>query len=90
MTEGIWTQVDEYWAAAYLRAAVELSRSGSMIVVDDVVRGGAVVDADSTDRSVLGTRALADALAAEPRLDATAVQTVGDKGYDGFVLALVR
>jgi hypothetical protein len=51
------------------------------------------IDADkasNTDRSVLGTRALADALAAEPRLDATAVQTVGDNGYDGFVLALVR
>jgi predicted O-methyltransferase YrrM len=86
----VFIDADKASNTAYLRAALELGRSGSMIVVDNVVRGGAVVDADSTDRSVLGTRALADALAAEPRLDATAVQTVGEKGYDGFVLALVR
>jgi predicted O-methyltransferase YrrM len=86
----VFIDADKASNAAYLRAALELSRPGTMIIVDNVVRGGAVVDADSTDRSVVGTRALADALAAEPRLDATAVQTVGDNGYDGFVLALVR
>jgi predicted O-methyltransferase YrrM len=86
----VFIDADKASNAAYLRAALELSRPGTMIIVDNVVRGGAVVDADSTDRSVVGTRALADALAAEPRLDATAVQTVGEKGYDGFVLALVR
>jgi predicted O-methyltransferase YrrM len=86
----VFIDADKASNTAYLRAAVELSRPGAMIIVDNVVRGGAVLDAGSTDRSVVGTRALADALAAEPRLDATAVQTVGDKGYDGFGLALVR
>jgi predicted O-methyltransferase YrrM len=86
----VFIDADKTSNVAYLSAALELTRPGSMVVVDNVVRGGAVVDAASTDRSVAGTRALADALAAEPRLDATAVQTVGEKGYDGFVLALVR
>jgi predicted O-methyltransferase YrrM len=86
----VFIDADKTSNPAYLRAALELSRPGTMIIVDNVVRGGAVLHADSTDRSVVGTRALADALAAESRLDATAVQTVGEKGYDGFVLALVR
>jgi predicted O-methyltransferase YrrM len=86
----VFIDADKPSNVAYLTAALELTRPGSMVIVDNVVRGGAVVDAASTDRSVAGTRALADALAAEPRLDATAVQTVGEKGYDGFVLALVR
>jgi predicted O-methyltransferase YrrM len=75
--------------AAYLREAVRLSRPGSVIVVDNVVRGGRVADPDATDPAVVGTRALFDAVAAEPRLTATAVQTVGAKGYDGFLLAVV-
>ena len=74
----------------YLDAALKLARPGSVIVVDNVVRGGGVLDADSTDRSVIGTRALFDAVASEPRLDATAIQTVGDKGWDGFLLAVVK
>ena len=57
--------------------------------MDNVVRGGAVVEADHADPRVQGTRALFDYLAREPRLDATALQTVGAKGWDGFVLALV-
>jgi predicted O-methyltransferase YrrM len=73
----------------YFRAALRLSRPGSVIVVDNVVRGGRVADPDSTDPSVLGTRALAELLAAEPAVDATMVQTVGSKGYDGFALAVV-
>jgi predicted O-methyltransferase YrrM len=73
----------------YFRAALRLSRPGSVIVVDNVVRGGRVADPDSTDPAVLGTRALAELLAAEPAVDATMVQTVGSKGYDGFALALV-
>jgi predicted O-methyltransferase YrrM len=74
---------------AYFRAALSMSRPGSVIVVDNVVRGGGVADPDSTDPSVLGTRELAELLASEPRVDATAVQTVGSKGYDGFAIALV-
>ncbi|WP_019816380.1 O-methyltransferase [Saccharomonospora saliphila] len=73
----------------YFRAAVELSRPGSVIIVDNVVRRGAVADPDSHDPSVRGTRELIEAMAGDARVDATAVQTVGGKGYDGFALALV-
>lgn len=74
---------------AYLRWALALSRPGTVIVGDNVVRGGAVVDASSEDGSVRGVRAFLDAIAGEPRLSATAIQTVGEKGWDGFVLAVV-
>jgi predicted O-methyltransferase YrrM len=75
--------------ARYVQRALELCRPGALIVVDNVVREGRVLDADSADESVLGTRALYDYVAAEPRLEATAIQTVGSKGYDGFLLARV-
>ncbi|MFE6051563.1 O-methyltransferase [Kitasatospora sp. NPDC056446] len=74
----------------YFRRALQLTRPGSLIIVDNVVRGGAVADADSTDPAVLGTRALHELIAAEPRVTATSVQTVGSKGYDGFTLARVQ
>lgn len=74
---------------AYLRWALRLTRPGSLIVVDNVVRRGAVADKDSTDAAVQGIRGLYDTIAAEPKLSATALQTVGVKGYDGFLLALV-
>lgn len=73
---------------AYLDWAVKLSRPGSVIVVDNVVRGGSVLDAGGDD-AVQGTRAALDFLGAHPRLDATALQTVGAKGWDGFALAVV-
>jgi predicted O-methyltransferase YrrM len=73
----------------YLSWALRLTRPGSVIVVDNVVRGGAVADADSEDPAITGTRRMLDLVAAEPRLDATALQTVGAKGYDGFLVALV-
>ncbi|TLW91273.1 O-methyltransferase [Saccharomonospora piscinae] len=73
----------------YVRWALELGRPGTVIVVDNVVRGGAVADADSDDPSVRGTREMLDLLRTEPRLDATAIQTVGTKGYDGLAVALV-
>jgi predicted O-methyltransferase YrrM len=60
-----------------------------VIVVDDVVRDGAVADAASRDPSVLGVRRLNALIASEPRVSATAIQTVGSKGYDGFALILV-
>ena len=56
---------------------------------DNVVRGGKILDIESDDPSVLGTRALYEMLANEPGIDATAIQTVGSKGWDGFILALV-
>ncbi|MFF2025394.1 O-methyltransferase [Streptomyces sp. NPDC058171] len=73
----------------YLDWSVRLTRPGSVIVCDNVVRGGAVADADSADPAVLGTRELIDRVAAHPGLSATVVQTVGSKGYDGFLLARV-
>ena len=75
--------------AEYFRWALKLSRPGSVIVVDNVVREGAVVDPRSRDAAVLGVRKLNELVAAEPRVAATAIQTVGVKGYDGFAVALV-
>jgi predicted O-methyltransferase YrrM len=74
----------------YVRWALDHSRPGSVIIVDNVVRSGLVVDADSTDPSIVGTRALGSLLADDPRVSATMVQTVGSKGYDGFALAVVN
>ena len=74
---------------AYFRSALRMSRPGGLIVIDNVVRGGRVTDPDSTDPSVIGTRAVVEAIAAEPRVTATALQTVGSKGWDGFILATV-
>jgi predicted O-methyltransferase YrrM len=74
---------------AYLAWALRLTRPGSAIVVDNVVREGAILDATSDDPRIHGTRSLFEAVAREPRLEATAIQTVGGKGHDGFVLARV-
>ncbi|MCW5712916.1 MAG: O-methyltransferase [Bauldia sp.] len=74
---------------AYFDWAVRLSRPGSLIVVDNVTRGGAVIDAASGVADVEGVRALRNALATDQRVSATVVQTVGSKGYDGFILARV-
>jgi len=80
---------DKEHGAEYFRWALELSRLGSVIVVDNVVRKGAVADAASADPAVVGTRRLLEAVGAEPRVSATAIQTVGTKGYDGLLVALV-
>ena len=74
----------------YFTWALRLSRPGSLIVCDNVVRDGALADASSTDASVQGVRRLHEMIAAEPRVSATTIQTVGSKGYDGFTLALVN
>lgn len=73
----------------YVRWALALSRPGSIIVVDNVVRQGRVAETDSEDAAINGTRAALEYIAIEPRLNGTAVQTVGAKGYDGFALAVV-
>ena len=73
----------------YFAWALRLSRRGSLIIADNVVRDGAVIDAASTDPSNRGMRRFLELLAAEPRVSATAIQTVGSKGYDGFAVALV-
>jgi predicted O-methyltransferase YrrM len=73
----------------YLEWAMRLVRPGTLVIVDNVIREGAVIEAESTDASVRGTRRLFDLIATDPRLEATALQTVGSKGYDGFVVARV-
>ncbi|MHA6758892.1 O-methyltransferase [Streptacidiphilus sp. PAMC 29251] len=73
----------------YVRWALELGRPGSLIIVDNVIRDGKVVDAESEDPAIRGTREALEFIAAEPRLTGTAIQTVGSKGYDGFAVAVV-
>ncbi|MYT21383.1 methyltransferase [Streptomyces sp. SID7760] len=73
----------------YLRWALELTRPGSVIIGDNVVRDGAVADPDSTDPRVQGVRRFTELISEHPKLTATALQTVGSKGYDGLVMALV-
>ena len=74
----------------YFEWAVKLSRPGAAILVDNVIRHGAVADAASEDPSVIGSRAVLEAMAQDPRVTATAIQTVGAKGHDGFALAIVN
>ena len=70
----------------YLRISLTLSHPGTVIVIDNVVRNGAVIDPDSTDERVRGVRTVLKNIADDPRLDATALQTVGSKGWDGLTL----
>ena len=73
----------------YVKWALKLSRKGTLIVVDNVIRKGKIIDASSDDANAQGARRLFEMLASEPRLQATALQTVGSKGHDGFVMAVV-
>ena len=73
----------------YFDWAVKLSRRGSLIVIDNVVRDGTILEADSHDPSVLGVRRLFERMVREPRVSTTAIQTVGAKGWDGLAFALV-
>lgn len=86
----IFIDADKAGYPAYLEWALKLSRAGTLIIGDNVVRKGAVIDRANEDPNVIGIRRFYEILAVEPRVDATAIQTVGSKGYDGFVLALVR
>ena len=74
----------------YFRSCLKLARPGSVMVFDNVIRDGKVIDAATSDTAVQGARQLHDAIAAEPRVSATSIQTVGSKGYDGFCLAIVN
>ena len=85
----IFIDADKVNTPDYFTWALELSRPGSMIVADNVIRDGAVIDPASDDPSVQGSRRLHELLASESRVSATTIQTVGAKGYDGFTLALV-
>jgi predicted O-methyltransferase YrrM len=86
----VFVDADKQNNAHYVEEAIRLGRPGTTIIVDNVVREGGVLDADSDDERIIGTRALFDMLSADVRVDATAVQTVGAKKWDGFVLARVR
>jgi predicted O-methyltransferase YrrM len=85
----IFIDADKPNNPSYIRWALQLSRPGTVIICDNVVRGGAVIDPASEDPSVRGVREFVDIVAHEARLQATAIQTVGEKGWDGFVMALV-
>jgi predicted O-methyltransferase YrrM len=85
----IFIDADKASYPEYLRWALKLSRPGTVIVADNVVRQGKVVEPDCEDANVQGVRRFTELVAAEPRLSATVLQTVGVKGYDGFLLAVV-
>ena len=85
----IFIDADKPNNPVYLDLALKLARAGTLIVCDNVIREGELANAASTDPAVRGTRRMFDLLADNPRLTATAIQTVGQKGYDGFALALV-
>ncbi|HEX6576050.1 MAG TPA: O-methyltransferase [Gemmatimonadaceae bacterium] len=74
----------------YFETALRLSRPGSLILVDNVVRDGKIIDAESDDALVIGVRRLNDMMARDPRVEATVIQTVGVKGYDGLAIAFVN
>ena len=86
----VFIDADKEHNADYVDAVIGLARSGALIVVDNVVREGRVLDEESTDPNIRGTRRLFDALANDQRIEATAIQTVGLKKWDGFVIAVVR
>lgn len=86
----IFIDADKQNNAEYLEWAVKLGRPGTTIVVDNVVREGRVIDAKSRKDDVRGTRRMTELMARHPRLSAAALQTVGVKGYDGFVLAVLE
>ncbi len=85
----VFIDADKASNALYLEWALRMARPGTLIVIDNVVRRGAVADAGTADENVRGVRRAIELLASSPRLDATAIQTVGLKGYDGFAMALV-
>ena len=85
----VFIDADKENNANYLAWALRLSRPGTTIVVDNVVRDGRILDASSRDSDVVGVREMFEMMQGEPRLSATAVQTVGAKGWDGFALAVV-
>jgi predicted O-methyltransferase YrrM len=86
----IFIDADKSGYPHYLAWALKLSRPGTVIIGDNVVRRGAVADAGSADENVRGVREFIESVASEPRLSATVIQTVGSKGYDGFLISRVN
>jgi predicted O-methyltransferase YrrM len=85
----VFVDADKQSNPDYLDWALKLTRKGSVLVFDNVVRGGSIVDQTNQDPNQIGTRRLLEMLGQNPRLNATAIQTAGIKGYDGFALAVV-
>jgi predicted O-methyltransferase YrrM len=85
----VFIDADKVHTPDYFAWALERTRPGGAIVADNVVRGGTLADADNDDPSIRAQRRLHETIAADPRVSATTIQTVGVKGYDGFTLALV-
>jgi predicted O-methyltransferase YrrM len=85
----VFIDADKVHSAEYFEWALKMTRPGSLILVDNVVRNGAVTDGQSSDASVQGTRRVLEMMSQEPRVSVTALQTVGSKGYDGLAIALV-
>lgn len=86
----IFIDADKPNNPGYLEWAIKLSRPGTLIIIDNVVRDGAVAEASSTDATIQGTRKMFDAMSRDSRISSTALQTVGSKGYDGFAMAIVK
>ncbi|MGE5322788.1 MAG: O-methyltransferase [Actinomycetota bacterium] len=86
----IFIDADKPGYADYFAWSLKLAHPGSLIIADNVVRNGAVADAESQDEKVLGVRRFNEAVGREARVSATVLQTVGSKGYDGMVLAVVK
>jgi predicted O-methyltransferase YrrM len=85
----IFIDADKKSMPEYLELSLKLSRPGSVIIADNVVRDGKVLDPDSTDPDIQGVRRMTEMMASNPRLIATAIPTVGARGYDGFAVAVV-
>ncbi|MBD8119551.1 O-methyltransferase [Pantoea agglomerans] len=86
----IFIDADKVNNPHYLEWAIRLSKPGTVIVGDNTVRGGNVIDSSSEDPNVIGLRKFVEMISEDERLEATAVQTVGEKGWDGFVIAIVK
>lgn len=85
----VFIDADKPSNLVYLEYALKLTRPGSLIIVDNVVRGGEVANPESDNASVIGTQKVLEMMGSNPNLDATAIQTVGSKNYDGFAIARV-
>lgn len=85
----IFIDADKSGIPHYLEWSLKLARTGTVFIIDNVVRDGALIDAKDDDPNIKGVRRMHEMLAAEPRVTATTIQTVGSKGYDGFTMALV-
>jgi predicted O-methyltransferase YrrM len=86
----IFIDADKVTYPEYFKWALKLSRVGTVIIADNIVRKGAVIDPASSDANVQAVRRFNELVAAEPRVTATVIQTVGSKGYDGFAVAVVK